>query len=997
MFNVLWWIFPSKKDIGEALIRAWYGLCELLDTLVYNLISIAYQIFSLISRASLFNGNSGVSDIVERFSIILGIGMLFVLAYNIILLIMNPDKVSSGGDKSLKGIAKNFVIAVVMLTCYSTVFTYMTKLQNDIIESQIIENIILGGDGNSKENLKDMGSTISTMIFSTFYHPTTSNGDALTYQDCLKDPSQEKLCESYVTAFEAGKSGNVGAFVGDSTIFQSILSGGNFEYLYIISTICGVIALLMFVSYTIDIGIRVAKLAFLQIIAPIPIMLYVTKPNGGIFSKWINNLIKTYLTLFIRLATIYLAIFMINVLIDGFTSNTGNIFGDTSNVPTLILLFAQMILILGVLLFAKEAPKLFEELTGAKLSGDGGSFSPKAIGKRLAGAPLVGGALAAGAHKVNQAMGAGAGAAGAAFGAWRNNRVVARGGKGAEGLTHMDVKAAVTQGRHNGWKKGGIKQFNAQGQKVYEETYGYGKKQGVLGGKSWSTKADEKYGKAYSNSVKEHAAARNEEIKNAALAGNMPENELQSEINKRKYETQNTDFATTSDTYKNAATFVDNEAAKQGITLTPAERKAKINERLSQIAATTTNENEKRSINSYLKRENIVSQYEGSILNNAPEAVAKVKSEARIQTEVMARNEIATKGVNSVITDASIRTTLQNNAKTTVDNAIKASGGDLSKLNISEDTAKKITADASNKINETIEAAGGINNVAFTTEQKKAINARIDSKVNDKISASGGLNNISLNSANQAKFDSMNSTFIDTANSKVDERLNNEFTSVDEARIRNEIMSNPPTEIGGVAVNLSPKEIKEYADKKVAQAKAVKRQQIVGEIFDKVFNDEKTKAYESLVKDQVKSSLNKDEIENVMKETLVAEESSKEIKKHLLTETYKEEATKYLTEQYLNGEKYKEVETRMMQEATTKALEDVRNATSEYIEGKLNGTYSDNVDGSKDKLYNEEYVQNEKIHSNGVKTKSAEDIAFENIKKWVKEQEKGDKSKDDKK
>ena len=774
MFNVLWWIFPSKKDIGEALIRAWYGLCELLDTLVYNLISIAYQIFSLISRASLFNGNSGVSDIVERFSIILGIGMLFVLAYNIILLIMNPDKVSSGGDKSLKGIAKNFVIAVVMLTCYSTVFTYMTKLQNDIIESQIIENIILGGDGNSKENLKDMGSTISTMIFSTFYHPTTSNGDALTYQDCLKDPSQEKLCESYVTAFEAGKSGNVGAFVGDSTIFQSILSGGNFEYLYIISTICGVIALLMFVSYTIDIGIRVAKLAFLQIIAPIPIMLYVTKPNGGIFSKWINNLIKTYLTLFIRLATIYLAIFMINVLIDGFTSNTGNIFGDTSNVPTLILLFAQMILILGVLLFAKEAPKLFEELTGAKLSGDGGGFSPKAIGKRLAGAPLVGGALAAGAHKVNQAMGAGAGAAGAAFGAWRNNRVVARGGKGAEGLTHMDVAAAAVEGRHNGWKKGGIKQFNAQGQKVYEETYGYGKKQGFFGGKSLGTKLDEKYDKAYEKNVKAHAKERNEELKAAAMEGNLPENALQTELNSRNYETQNNVFATTSDTYKNAAAFVDNEAAKQGITLTPAERKAKINERLSQIAATTTNENEKRSINSYLKREEISALHENSVLSNNPEAIAKVREDAKTQTQIIAKNEIATNGVNSVITDTTVRSNLAANAKISVQNAIDAAGGDLSKINIPAESMNKINATVNAKVDGMIASAGGISKVTFNADQREAINVGINAKINDKITAAGGINNIKLDATNQAKFNAMDTTFIAKANQKVEERLNAE-------------------------------------------------------------------------------------------------------------------------------------------------------------------------------------------------------------------------------
>lgn len=154
------------------------------------------------------------------------------------------------------------------------------------------------------------------------------------------------------------------------------------KYLYIISTICGIVALLMFVSYVIDIGIRVAKMAFLQIIAPIPIMAYITKPSGGIFSKWLDNLIKTYLSLFMRLITIYFAMFLINILASSMGNNTGGVFGDTSNVSVIIKLFGYLVLILGVLLFAKDAPKLLENLLGTTF-GDGGGFSPKAIGKNL--------------------------------------------------------------------------------------------------------------------------------------------------------------------------------------------------------------------------------------------------------------------------------------------------------------------------------------------------------------------------------------------------------------------------------------------------------------------------------------------------------------------------------------------------------------------------------------------------------------------------------------
>lgn len=71
-----------------------------------------------------------------------------------------------------------------------------------------------------------------------------------------------------------------------------------------------------------------------------------------------------------------------------------------------------------------------------------------------------------------------AGAAGAGWSAFRNNQKVK---KGVEGLTHMDVKTAMQQGRTNGMKnRGGLSQFTSQGQKVYESTYGYGKSRDSL-------------------------------------------------------------------------------------------------------------------------------------------------------------------------------------------------------------------------------------------------------------------------------------------------------------------------------------------------------------------------------------------------------------------------------------------------------------------------------------------------------------------------------------
>ena len=148
-------MFGWTKTIGDAFISAWYSLWIFIDNLIYSLIAFSYQLFKIIAKASLYNSeNANITTMVNRISVILGIGMLFILAYNIILNIMNPDKISAGGDKSMQGILKNAVIAIVMLTAYSMVFTYMTKIQNHIIDDQVIENIILGTGNVRKSQFK---------------------------------------------------------------------------------------------------------------------------------------------------------------------------------------------------------------------------------------------------------------------------------------------------------------------------------------------------------------------------------------------------------------------------------------------------------------------------------------------------------------------------------------------------------------------------------------------------------------------------------------------------------------------------------------------------------------------------------------------------------------------------------------------------------------------------------------------------------------------------
>lgn len=846
-------------SLGDNLKQAWYGLWVLIDSLVYSLISIAYQVFNLIAKASLYNSENGdIKVMVERISVILGIGMLFIIAYNIILNIMNPDKVSSGGDKSMQGIFKNAIIAIVMLTAYSMVFTYMTRIQNHIVDSQVIEKIILGADETNntssremndsvsiieeklmekikeKLNNNNMGAKVAAKIFTTFFYPIDDSGNIVSYDDCKN--SSLDVCPAYRGSVEAAEYGSIETFITNSTLFDSLVNKKpHMKYLYIISTICGVAALLMFVSYVIDIGIRVAKMAFLQIIAPIPIMAYITKPSGGIFSKWLDNLIKTYLSLFMRLITIYFAMFLIKILASNMGNNTGGVFGDTSNVGAGIKMFGYLVLILGVLLFAKDAPKLLENLLGTTFEG---GFSPKAIAKKLSGVrdvPGVGGAIGKGLDKANQGIGAAAGWYGARRAAIKNNQrleKLQRQGKDTGGLTHMDVKAAGLQGRHNGYKKGGVGQAKAQGENVFQQTYGYGKKQGLNGGFSRATLADEKYGKMYEKSVKAHAQARNDEIRNKAIGNEIPgENDAASvRMKANDYINQNAEFAANSQIYDRARTAVEAERSAKGITYSPEEYKAKINEKLSQISATTSNANEKRLIDSYLSRESVIADYNSSILTGNKDAIAKVKAEAETKTKAIVKAEIESKGgINAIVSEPTIKAQLE----------------------------QKVSA----KIN---------------AEVDKSFTPEMEQKIRDSVA------NIS-------------------------------FTNSAEAE--------------------------KYIQAKITKEKEQMATKIRGESGDKYYEAE----VQSYAKELETSMFN---------------------------------------------EKYNGVEERTMAEAKNAAANKVTEGIMNYEEGRIRGEHTNNTDGTLDQVYNSEYATNEKIINDGVKAKSAEDLAWDKIKKAVLDKDK---------
>ncbi len=147
---------------------------------------------------------------------------------------------------------------------------------------------------------------------------------------------------------------NNGAFTYIAGFSDSVVDG-SLTYHPFISGIAGGFMFYMIFSFCLDLGIRAIKLAFLQLIAPVPFFLSILPKNKDLISNWVKITLSTFAEVFVRIGCLTGAAYFIKFL------NTDALDGLPS--------IGQAIIIMGIIAFARQLPKLFGEITGIK--GDG--------------------------------------------------------------------------------------------------------------------------------------------------------------------------------------------------------------------------------------------------------------------------------------------------------------------------------------------------------------------------------------------------------------------------------------------------------------------------------------------------------------------------------------------------------------------------------------------------------------------------------------------------
>lgn len=374
-----------KRSLIFDIIRSFFFF---IDRAIYELTRISYELFHQLSGLSIL-GESSFEKFTSRVYLLLGIFALFKIAFALIGMFVNPDSFSdskNGGGKLIKKV----IVVLLLITFVPTIFKLGFTLQGIILDNNVLPTIILGSSSNperSREVYENGGRMISSTVFKSFFRPTSDSQGNYNFTGC---PDCKDIYEK--------EDSDISDF---SSVLNEVNEDGKyvFDYNIFVSTIAGLATAFLLITFAFDVAIRSVKLTFLQLIAPIPIIMSVDPKKGedGL-KKWISNTTSTYLDLFMRLIIIYFVVYLLAEL----TRNGGNsitLFRYTSSGDLIqaedINAFATVFIIFGLLLFAKQAPNLIYDLLGIKPPSGGFGLNPM---KKLSSIPLLGGVAAAGAY-----------------------------------------------------------------------------------------------------------------------------------------------------------------------------------------------------------------------------------------------------------------------------------------------------------------------------------------------------------------------------------------------------------------------------------------------------------------------------------------------------------------------------------------------------------------------------------------------------------------------
>lgn len=404
-----------------GLLGPFRALSMAIDGIAFSLLDDAYQIVIELSSATLLQHGT-IESLMRNLYILFGVVAFFRLAVLLVNSIIDPEKLNEKG-KGLSNIFFRVVGMIIILFITPWLFEKSYELQGKIVSSDPNNNIIfktiLGNRANiggSEDGEENAGVALQNIVLSSLitiddayliedgFQPlecvsndngTCTNQGGYIYDDSVCDWDN---CKEAVTVYndmyvnERMSPNRLAKYVGVS----KKIDGEEvyvYKYMFIVTAIVGIFFTYIIISFAIDIAVRMFELIVLEILSPLFIATFVDPKSAqsGPFKNWLSAVGRSYANLYIKLAILALITLLIMLVNQ---SDIFNRMGDVSG-------WAKIFVIIGLLIFAKKAPKWLMDMIGIKSDGLGGL----SIGKKLGGMALAGGLVSKGLDAGKKAIG----------------------------------------------------------------------------------------------------------------------------------------------------------------------------------------------------------------------------------------------------------------------------------------------------------------------------------------------------------------------------------------------------------------------------------------------------------------------------------------------------------------------------------------------------------------------------------------------------------------
>lgn len=431
------------------------AICMAIDGVLYSLLDNAYDLVIKLSTAELLKP-AAIKSLTENLYIIFGVVAFFRLALLLVNAIIDPEKLNEKG-KGLSNIFFRVVGMIILLAVTPFLFEMSYELQGKIVGADASQNIIfktiLGNNANiassdtsnagkalqnialsslitiDKSYLRNKDENNTAVVLCNYKKIKDDNGKVKGY-DYTKITNSDEYnfcplvcvsngdgtctpqggyvygekcdwanCRNAVDTYnemyvnEDMSPSKLASYVGVSEKIED--ENGEkqevyvYNYMFIITGVVGVAMTYIIISFAIDIAVRIFELVVLEILSPLFIATFVDPKSAqsGPFKNWLSAVGKSYASLYIRLAIIALMVLLVSII------NQSKMFQSMGDVSG----WAKIFMVIGLLIFAKKAPKWIGDMIGIKGEGGLGGLS---IGKKLGGMFLAGGLASKGLDKL---------------------------------------------------------------------------------------------------------------------------------------------------------------------------------------------------------------------------------------------------------------------------------------------------------------------------------------------------------------------------------------------------------------------------------------------------------------------------------------------------------------------------------------------------------------------------------------------------------------------